>query len=105
MDLKTEQIIQECIKEKFGDATVIAIAHRLVTIAEFDRVIVMEHGRVKENGTPLQLMKRGGAFAEMVSQSGAQTKEVFELMKQNSMSPKRRSMSPQKLKLKLTLQK
>ena len=82
----------------------IAIAHRLETIAEFDRVIVMEHGRVKENGAPLQLIERGGAFAEMVSQSEAQTKEAFELMKQRLMSPKRRSMSPQKPKLKITLQ-
>jgi ATP-binding cassette subfamily B multidrug efflux pump len=51
--------------------TVIAIAHRLSTIAAMDRLIIMDHGRIVEDGTHEALLKRGGIYAQLWSrQSG-----------------------------------
>ena len=50
--METDHLIQNCIKTKFEYATVITIAHRLNTIADYDKVIVMDRGRVKEMGSP-----------------------------------------------------
>ena len=43
--------------------TVLAIAHRLSTIAELDRIVVMDDGRIVEQGTHAQLLARGGLYA------------------------------------------
>jgi ATP-binding cassette subfamily B multidrug efflux pump len=51
--------------------TVIAIAHRLSTIAAMDRLVVMDRGRIVEDGTHQQLLQRGGLYAEFwMRQSG-----------------------------------
>jgi ATP-binding cassette subfamily C (CFTR/MRP) protein 4 len=44
VDMMTDNYIQACIKTKFKDTTVITIAHRLNTIADYDRIIVMDKG-------------------------------------------------------------
>ena len=46
MDMITDHFIQTCIKTKFKDTTVITIAHRLNTIADYDKVIVMDRGKI-----------------------------------------------------------
>jgi ATP-binding cassette subfamily C (CFTR/MRP) protein 4 len=50
--MATDYYIQKCIKTKFKEATVITIAHRINTIADYDKVIVMDKGRILEIGTP-----------------------------------------------------
>ena len=50
--MKTDGFIQKVIREKFKNTTVITIAHRLNTIADYDQVVVMKRGRVVENGAP-----------------------------------------------------
>lgn len=52
VDMQTDSFIQNTIREKFVDTTVITIAHRLNTIADYDKVIVMEQGRIVEQGSP-----------------------------------------------------
>ena len=52
IDKETDEKIQKTIRDKFNDKTVIAIAHRLRTIADYDKVIVMDNGMVKETGSP-----------------------------------------------------
>ncbi len=62
MDSATDQFIQQCVKDKFRDATVITIAHRLDTVADYDKIIVMDKGRVAEVGSPHELILKGGLF-------------------------------------------
>ncbi|KAG8525211.1 uncharacterized protein KY384_008855 [Bacidia gigantensis] len=69
VDTATDAIIQRTMRELFHGCTVIVIAHRLETVSGFDRVIVMEGGRVVEEGPPALLIKRtGGVFEGMVRQ-------------------------------------
>ncbi len=56
VDMVTDQFIQNCIKTKFQETTVITIAHRLNTIADYDKVIVMDRGMILEIGTPYELL-------------------------------------------------
>ena len=57
IDIKTEEAIQKLIHEKFADATVITIAHRLNTIIHSDKVLVLDKGMVEEFDTPKVLME------------------------------------------------
>ncbi|OJJ42489.1 hypothetical protein ASPZODRAFT_105215 [Penicilliopsis zonata CBS 506.65] len=65
IDGQTDSIMQSLIRSEFASHTVIAIAHRLDTIVDFDEVIVMETGRIKERGPPAALLEEKGAFAEL----------------------------------------
>ena len=62
VDMETDAFIQRAIREKFADTTVITIAHRLNTIADYDFVVVMENGRVAEAGHPFELIKAKKQF-------------------------------------------
>ena len=57
VDYKTDQLIQETIRTKFKDCTVITIAHRLNTIIDYDRVLVLDDGRVIEFHKPENLLE------------------------------------------------
>ena len=70
VDMQTDAFIQKVIKEKFRETTVITIAHRLNTIADYDKVVVMKRGKVVEQGAPWLLLQQKGQFAEMVSHTG-----------------------------------
>ena len=66
VDFKTDHLIQEVIRHKFKDSTVLTIAHRLNTILDYDKVLVLDGGRVVEFDNPDVLIRNGGLFAEMV---------------------------------------
>ena len=66
VDFKTDRLIQEVIRDKFKDSTVITIAHRLNTIMDYDKVLVLDGGRVMEFDKPDVLIRKGGLFDEMV---------------------------------------
>ncbi|CAG8733244.1 36712_t:CDS:10 [Gigaspora margarita] len=71
IDFKTDHLIQATIREEFKDNTVITIAHRLRTVADYDRILVMESGNIVEFDIPyLLLQKPGGLFREMCEKSG-----------------------------------
>ncbi|KAJ3027867.1 UNVERIFIED_CONTAM: hypothetical protein HDU68_002956, partial [Siphonaria sp. JEL0065] len=70
--------IQKTIRTSFKDATVVTIAHRLKTIIDYDRVLVLEHGKIEEYDSPLNLLnKQSGIFKKMCEESG----EFSELVK------------------------
>ncbi|RDW82953.1 hypothetical protein BP5796_04444 [Coleophoma crateriformis] len=66
VDRRTDELMQRIIREEFGDRTIIAVAHRLDTILDFDRVAVLDRGRLKECDAPPTLLAReGSAFAAL----------------------------------------
>ncbi len=71
LDSEVEAAIQGQLETLMKGRTVIAIAHRLSTIARMDRLVVMEQGRIVEQGTHAELLSAGGAYARMwLRQSG-----------------------------------
>ena len=66
LDSESELEVQNGLEALIENRTVIAVAHRLSTIAHFDRVVVIDQGRVVEDGAPQQLLRnRGGAFRQL----------------------------------------
>ena len=57
VDLKTDSLIQDTIRKEFVGSTIITIAHRLNTILDYDRVMVLDHGRLIEFDSPQNLLK------------------------------------------------
>jgi ABC-type multidrug transport system fused ATPase/permease subunit len=78
VDLRSDTHVQEMIRGQFADRTVITIAHRLRTILAYDRVMVMDSGRVVEMGTPAELFERGAAAAARKATAPAATKRDAE---------------------------
>jgi ATP-binding cassette subfamily B protein len=65
LDTESEQSIQEALSRLFKGRTVIAIAHRLSTLDAFDRIVVLERGRIVEDGAPLRLLQTRGLYSRM----------------------------------------
>ncbi|GME81213.1 unnamed protein product [Ambrosiozyma monospora] len=71
VDYETDAKIQATIVQEFGHCTILCIAHRLKTIINYDRILVMDKGEVAEFDTPLNLFKRSdGIFRSMCDKSG-----------------------------------
>ena len=67
IDMNTDNLIQKTIRKEFSDSTVITIAHRLNTIMDYDRIIVLDDGRIKEFNSPQAcLSDRRSLFYSMV---------------------------------------
>jgi len=66
LDTESEQYIQKSIFSIAGKKTTIIIAHRLSTIKQADLIVVMDQGRIKEQGTYAELLKKKGLFAKMI---------------------------------------
>ena len=79
VDYKTDELIQQVIREKFANCTVLTIAHRLNTIMDYDRVLVLDRGHVVEYDSPAMLAaKSDGVFAQLVqSQQGNGTSDTY----------------------------
>ncbi|KAJ2565971.1 ABC transporter C member 13 [Coemansia sp. RSA 1813] len=75
VDSKTDQIMQSVIRKEFKNCTILTIAHRLGTIMDSDRILVVDDGQIVEFDTPADLLKRNGHFALLVeSMNQAQNK-------------------------------
>jgi ABC-type dipeptide/oligopeptide/nickel transport system ATPase component len=71
IDLQTDRFIQNTLKENFRDATVLTIAHRLNTVMESDKILVMDAGRIVEFAPPVALLKlENGHFTNLLRQTG-----------------------------------
>ncbi|SPO21955.1 related to ABC transporter [Ustilago trichophora] len=62
MDVETDAAVQNVLSTQFPDCTVIAVAHRIATIIDFDQIICMSAGRAIETGSPEELLKKRGEF-------------------------------------------
>ncbi|XP_067113164.1 ATP-binding cassette sub-family C member 4-like [Osmerus mordax] len=88
VDPRTDGLIQQTIREKFRECTVLTIAHRLNTIIDCDRILVLDAGRIQEYEEPYVLLQnQDGAFYQMVQQTGrAEAASLLHAAKQVYMS-------------------
>ena len=80
LDSKTEKVVQEALDRLMKNRTTLIIAHRLSTIAHVDQIVTLKDGRVDEIGTPSELAKTGGIYAQLLElQMGATEKAKAKL--------------------------
>ena len=70
VDLETDDLIQATIRKEFAESSVLTIAHRLNTIMDYDKIMVLDQGQLLECDTPDNLLALGGVFAEMAKSAG-----------------------------------
>ncbi|KAM9715835.1 ATP-binding cassette sub-family C member 3 isoform 2-T2 [Menidia menidia] len=70
IDLETDDLIQSTIRTQFEDSTVFTIAHRLNTIMDYTRVVVLDKGQIAEFDTPTNLISKRGIFYSMAKDAG-----------------------------------
>ena len=93
IDHDTDTLIQRTVRSEFKDCTVLVIAHRLTTIADLDRILVLDAGRVVEYDTPAALLReKTSTFARMVRETGAEEK-IRQLVRE---AEKKRSVGDRK---------
>jgi ATP-binding cassette subfamily B protein len=78
LDTRTEQAIQETLAQVAADHTTLVIAHRLSTVVDADRILVMEQGRVVEQGNHAALLALGGRYAGMWELQQKERREAIE---------------------------
>lgn len=66
LDTESEKLVQDALNALLKGRTSLVIAHRLSTIHNADKIIVIEHGRIAEQGTHHELMERGGIYAHLI---------------------------------------
>ncbi|BCS17450.1 uncharacterized protein APUU_10278A [Aspergillus puulaauensis] len=69
VDSKTDQTMQRVIREKFSNHTILAVAHKLDTILDYDKVVVLDQGQVIECEDPYSLLTRDSAFSKLYAHS------------------------------------
>ncbi|CAG2179640.1 unnamed protein product, partial [Oppiella nova] len=113
VDHRTDAVIQTTIRHKFSDRTVLTIAHRLNTIIDCDRVLVLDAGEIVEFDEPFALLERRGQLYDMCRKTGedmfnhlmnlakeshlnrSTTSEAEEDLEDRDMGPQISNISPQ----------
>ncbi|KAG0020110.1 hypothetical protein BGZ80_004746 [Entomortierella chlamydospora] len=70
VDVETDELIQKTIRKEFKDRTILTIAHRIKTIMDSDKILVLEEGRIQEYDTPAVLLHKKGLFYRLAEQAG-----------------------------------
>lgn len=70
VDKRTDKLLQAAVAENVQYATILAVAHRLETVIDFDKIIVLGSGRVLEYSSSHKLVLKGGHFCSMVNETG-----------------------------------
>ena len=84
IDELTDHLIQKMIKTEFTDTTVITIAHRLNTIVQYDRILVLDQGNIAEFDTPIKLLNtRSSYFASLVRENGPEFEKKMRYLAQH----------------------
>ncbi|KAM4711154.1 ATP-binding cassette sub-family C member 4-like isoform 2-T2 [Anableps anableps] len=86
VDPRTDELIQKTIRDKFRECTVLTIAHRLNTIIDSDRILVLDSGSIQELDRPFALLQnQEGALYKLVQQTGqAEAAALLELARQSA---------------------
>jgi ABC-type multidrug transport system fused ATPase/permease subunit len=71
LDSESEHLVQAALERLQKGRTTLVIAHRLSTIRDADRIVVLDHGKVVEQGRHAELMAEGGAYAKLVARQAA----------------------------------
>lgn len=77
IDHATDAVIQRVLRERFAGSTVVSVAHRLQTVLDYDRIVVLARGRTVEAGSAVELWRRRGELYEMIMHSGSQRDELI----------------------------
>ena len=77
VDEETDSLIQSAIRREFGTCTILTVAHRLNTIIDSDRIMVMDCGRLREFGKPRELLQADGLFAQLLESTGRRQAEAL----------------------------
>ena len=77
IDSPTDKLLQEAVAKSFHGATILAVAHRLDTVIDYDKILVLGAGEVLEYGGPHELITCGGAFCSMVDDTGEEMAEML----------------------------
>lgn len=86
LDSRSEVVVQEALDNLMKDRTVLIIAHRLSTIAGVDTIVTLKNGRVDETGTPAELSKTDGIYAQLLELQLASTEKARETLKSYDMA-------------------
>lgn len=73
LDAESEHVIQDSLSELMKGRTVLMIAHRLNTVCQADRILVLDHGKIAETGSHQELMQRQGLYAQFVREYRGET--------------------------------
>lgn len=86
LDSRSEAVVQDALDRLMHGRTVLIIAHRLSTIAHVDTIVTLNKGRVDEIGTPKQLAKTGGIYAQLLELQSATTEQAQEKLAEFDMA-------------------
>ena len=75
LDATTDAHIQKLLRSKFPSHTLIAVVHKLNTILDFDKVVVMNQGQLVEYGEPYKLLERQGSWFKSLYEDGVRVQE------------------------------
>ena len=67
LDAESERMVQAALESAMKGRTTLVIAHRLATVQQADRILVLDHGRLVEQGTHAELVRRGGMYARLAA--------------------------------------
>jgi ATP-binding cassette subfamily B protein len=70
VDTETDAKIRGALEKRFGSATIILISHRITTLSKADQVLVLDHGKVNQLGTPAELSRQEGLYRRIMEIQG-----------------------------------